>query len=63
MSQMDAIADAIAEAGLDPYDQLYGYLRTGEERYITRNRNARERIRQTDRRTIKKYINYLKDKR
>ena len=35
------IVSAIKEAGYDPYEQLVGYLKTGQEYYITRTRNAR----------------------
>ena len=35
------IVSAIKEAGYDPYEQLMGYLKTGQEYYITRTRNAR----------------------
>ena len=45
LSILKDIADSIKEAGLDPYDQLYGYATTGNELYITRHRGARERIR------------------
>lgn len=48
LSILNDIADAIKEAGLDPYEQLYGYATTGNELYITRNRGARERIRAVD---------------
>lgn len=44
LSILNDIADAIKEAGLDPYEQLYGYATTGNELYITRHRGARERI-------------------
>lgn len=45
LSILNDIADAIKEAGFDPYEQLYGYATTGNELYITRHRGARERIR------------------
>ena len=45
LSILNDIADSIREAGLDPYEQLYGYATTGNELYITRHRGARERIR------------------
>lgn len=44
LSILNDIAEAIKEAGLDPYEQLYGYATTGNELYITRHRGARERI-------------------
>lgn len=48
LSILNDIAEAIKEAGLDPYEQLYGYATTGNELYITRHRRARERIRAVD---------------
>ena len=48
LSILNDIADSIKEAGLDPYEQLYGYATTGNELYITRHRGARERIRAVD---------------
>ena len=50
---MEEIVRAIAEAGYDPYDQLYGYVTKGKEEFITRNGNAREKIKQ---------LNWLEDK-
>lgn len=48
LSILNDIADAIKEAGLEPYEQLYGYATTGNELYITRSRGARERIHTVD---------------
>lgn len=48
LSILNNIADSIKEAGLDPYEQLYGYATTGNELYITRRRGARERIQAVD---------------
>ena len=59
---LDEIAESIRMAGFKPYDQIIGFLRTGNERYITRTGNAREKIRQIDRKTLKQYAAYLKEK-
>jgi len=56
---LNDIADAIKEAGLDPYEQLYGYATTGNELYITRHRGARERIQMQK---IDDIIQYIKTK-
>lgn len=56
---VDPIARAIREAGLDPYDQLYGYLETGNLIYITRRNNAREQIAKLDKQVIRQYLNCL----
>ena len=51
IATMESIVSSIEEKGMDPYDQLYGYLTTGKEEYITRTGNARELIKtlETDR--------------
>ena len=38
------IMEAITAAGYEPYSQLYGYITTGKDEYITRRDNAREKI-------------------
>lgn len=54
------IAASIKESGLDPYAQITGYIRTGNDRYITRIGNARELIKQVDRNILKQFAAYLK---
>ena len=41
---MEEIVASIKAAGYEPYDQLYGYITTGKEEYITRAGGAREKI-------------------
>lgn len=53
---MEEIVHAITEAGYDPYDQLYGYVTKGKDEYITRNGNAREKIKQLKWREVKEYV-------
>lgn len=53
---MEEIVRAISEAGYDPYDQLYGYVTKGKDEYITRNGNAREKIKQLKWREVKEYV-------
>lgn len=53
---MEEIVRAIAEAGYDPYDQLYGYVTKGKEEFITRNGNAREKIKQLNWLDVKEYV-------
>ena len=47
--RMREIVSAIRAVGLDPYSQLAGYLRTGDDAYITQYENARIKIRFLDR--------------
>ena len=63
ISKLEHIAASIKEAGLDPYEQITGYIRTGDDRYITRTGNARELIKELDRRVLKEYAAYLKTKK
>ena len=61
ISTMESIVSSIEQAGMDPYEQLYGYLTTGKEIYITRNGNARELIRTLDKDDISRYIETMKN--
>lgn len=60
LSILNDIADAIKEAGLDPYEQLYGYATTGNELYITRHRGARDYILKINVIVIVEYLEYKK---
>ena len=54
--EMSEIIQAIKGAGYEPYEQLYGYVATGKEEYITRNGNARELIKQLDKDQVKDFV-------
>lgn len=62
LSILNDIAEAIKEAGLDPYEQLYGYATTRNELYITRHSDARERIRALEIVDIVHYVSLLAQK-
>ena len=53
---MIEIVQAVAEAGYDPYAQLYGYVTKGKEEFITRNGNAREKIKKLNWLKVKQYV-------
>ena len=53
---IDYIISVLKEAGYNPYEQLYGYLNTGNESYITRRGNARTIVAEMDRERIWKHI-------
>ena len=53
---MQDIVHAIAEAGYDPYAQLYGYVTKGKEEFITRNGNARAKIKKLNWLKVKQYV-------
>lgn len=59
---MDRIVAAISEAGYVPYDQLTGFLRTQDDRYITRHGNARTIIKGIDRGALIQYVEQMKRK-
>lgn len=54
--KMEDIVAAIREAGLDPYAQLSGYLRTGNDAYITQRHDARAKIKGMDTARIRQYL-------
>ena len=50
------VISVLKDAGYEPYEQLYGYLNTGNESYITRKGNARSLVVALDREQIWNYI-------
>ena len=58
--RMDRIVKALKDAGYDPYMQLYGYLETGDDSYITRKDNARDEIGELDREMVRESMMALK---
>lgn len=61
-STMEHIVDSIRTAGYEPYDQLYGYLKTGDETYITRTGHARSLVKMLDRDQMQCYVDWLRMK-
>lgn len=56
---MEHIVTSIRAAGYEPYDQLYGYLKTGDETYITRTGDARNLIKTLERGQLRGYVDTL----
>lgn len=56
MAAISEVYLAIQEAGYEPYDQLIGYVRTGNDQYITHRRNARKIATEMDLEMIKQYL-------
>ena len=56
MAAMSEVYMALQEAGFEPFDQLTGYVRTGNDQYITRRRNARKIVTEMDPEMIKQYL-------
>lgn len=61
ITAMEKIISSIKAAGYDPYEQLYGYISTGKEEYITRSGSARERIKKLDKQSVKEYVEKMND--
>ena len=60
LADMKVVERAIREAGFVPYDQLYGYVQTGNSLYITRRNNAREIVMKMDREKIRRCLQLRK---
>ena len=56
MATMSEVYMALQEAGFEPFDQLTGYVRTGNDQYITRRHNARKIVTEMDPELIKQYL-------
>ena len=59
---MEHIISALKQNGYDPYEQLLGYITTGESYYITRKGNARELIGGLDLLMLKSYVLQMNQK-
>lgn len=53
---LEYIISCIEKSGNDPRSQIYGYLTTGNECYITRYGDARELIKTLDTSTLTGYL-------
>ena len=53
------IIKSLEERGYNPYEQLKGYVSLGDDSYITRHVDAREKIKNLDK---EKISNYLREK-
>jgi len=58
---MEEIIASIKEAGYEPYDQLYGYITTGKEEYITRTGDAREKIKTLNWLQVNEFVEKLRN--
>ena len=57
---MAHIVASIRDAGYEPYDQIYGYLKTGDETYITRAGDARALIKKLERNQVQRILEELR---
>lgn len=58
---MEEIIQSIRDAGYEPCDQLYGYITKGKEEYITRNGNAREKIKNLNWLQLKTFVEQMQE--
>ncbi len=63
LAEMAQVVEALKATGYEPFDQLTGYVRTGNELYITRHGNARELVKTMDKQNIKTYLKHYKEHR
>lgn len=56
---LEYIISCIEKSGNDPRSQIYGYVTTGNECYITRVGNARDLIKSINKQVLTQYL--LKD--
>lgn len=61
LSDMKRVENAIRDAGFVPYDQLFGYVMTGNSAYITRRDGARETVMQIDPDLLRQYLLHRKN--
>lgn len=54
------VVNALKNAGYDPYDQLYGYVSTGEVAYITRQDNARALVVEMDKNELREFLKRMR---
>lgn len=61
IAAMESIVSSIEKTGMDPYSQLYGYLTTGKEEYITRTDNARKLIKKLNWQQVWDYVKHMEE--
>ncbi len=61
LAEMQLVVKALRENGYEPYDQLTGFVRTGNELYITRHGNARDMILKMDIQDIKTFLRHYNE--
>ena len=58
---IESIISSIKKSGHDPCAQIYGYLTSGNDMYITRTGNARELIKQLDKEQLLAYVKNMEE--
>lgn len=60
LCEMTKVVAALNTAGYDPYDQLYGYVKHGNNLYITRRGGARDIVKKMDVKDIKTFLKHYR---
>lgn len=60
IEQLYDIANAMKKAGYDPYEQIYGYWKTGQILYVTRTDGARNKIQCISADSIREFLDLIK---
>lgn len=60
LADMQRVENAIRDAGFVPYDQIFGYVMTGNSAYITRRDGARETVTGMDKELLQRYLLHRK---
>lgn len=55
IQRLDFVVDALQEKGYNPYDQIVGYLITGDPSYIPRYKDCRNILKKENREDIIKF--------
>jgi len=53
---LDEIIAALQSKGYDPYGQIYGYVKTGNDLYITSKDDARNKIKKVSDAALEQYL-------
>lgn len=61
LGDMAKVVAALKATGYEPYDQLTGYVMTGNDQYITRFGGAREIVTIMDMKDIRIFLKHYKD--
>ena len=56
MAAISEVCQILLDAGYEPFEQLTGYIQTGNDQYITRRGNARKIVTEMDTALIRKYL-------
>ena len=53
---LNEVVAALQSKGYDPYGQIYGYVKTGNDLYITSKDDARNKIKQVSDAALEQYL-------